>query len=438
MYQSGLVFNTLFATLILGEPFTRYSFLGTVLVCIGAVLIATFGAIGEPAHSLGQLLQLLQRPAFVVWMVTTGGLALIILFGSKTIRYFSSSSSSSSSQQQQQQQQQYGRLKLIRGMSYGLVSGILSAHMLLLAKSAVELLVRTAVDRVNQFNRWQSWAIVVGMIVLALVQLFYLHRGLKLCSTSILYPFVFCIYNIIAILDGLIYFRQISTLDASRAGLIALGTVVLLSGVLCLSWRLDVVEPSPPPPSMGLAEEAAIASELCADRGGEREGVEEEEQEEEERADDEECRVESERELLIPSASPSVPDIVDSAYIWAELDDSDYNDDNYAVTRWNANNNGGRRPRSKTVRLDSRPLTLCPRRLRATSLPFGGGSRVGRGKPPSERGPYSYGTMDVNQAKNDVAGNMDAGRRRRKRRRRRRPWTMMGLWQYIQRWTGLF
>lgn len=94
-----------------------------------------------------------------------------------------------------------------------LPSGILSAHCLLLAKSAVELLVRTIVDRSNQFNRWQSWMILLGLITLALTQLYYLHRGLKLCSTSVLYPLVFCVYNIIAILDGLIYYRQTSRLS---------------------------------------------------------------------------------------------------------------------------------------------------------------------------------------------------------------------------------
>lgn len=131
------------------------------------------------------------------------------------------------------------RAKLIRGMLFGFVSGVLSAHSLLLAKSAVELLVRTVIDRVNQFNRWQSWLILLGMIALALTQLYYMHRGLKLCSTSVLYPFVFCIYNIIAIVDGLIYFRQASQLAGLHAGLIALGTIVLLGGVLCLSWRLE-------------------------------------------------------------------------------------------------------------------------------------------------------------------------------------------------------
>ncbi len=89
-----------------------------------------------------------------------------------------------------------------------------------MAKSAVELLVRTIVDRINQFNRWQSWVSLLGLLALALTQLYYLHRGLKLVSTSILYPFVFCIYNIIAILDGLIYFRQTSKLSLLHALLV--------------------------------------------------------------------------------------------------------------------------------------------------------------------------------------------------------------------------
>ena len=105
------------------------------------------------------------------------------------------------------------RMHILRGMAYGSISGILTAHSLLVAKSAVELIVRTIVDRKNQFNRWQSWMILLGLLFLALTQLYYLHRGLKLCSTSILYPFVFCIYNIIAILDGLIYFHQTSRLS---------------------------------------------------------------------------------------------------------------------------------------------------------------------------------------------------------------------------------
>ncbi|KAL8850238.1 MAG: hypothetical protein Q9221_004837 [Calogaya cf. arnoldii] len=248
LQASGLVFNSICATLILGEAFTRWSLVGTLLVCAGAVLIATFGAIGEPAHSLDQLLALLGRRQFILWMVATAIIVVVIIIGTKVVRWMNPRTHHTP------------RMRLLRGMAYGGISGILSAHSLLVAKSAVELLVRTIVDHHNQFNRWQSWIILLALLALALSQLYYLHKGLKLCSTSILYPFVFCVYNIIAILDGLIYFRQTSRLSLLHALLIALGTLILLGGVFALSWRLHdpttrpTVPQTPLTPGMGFID----------------------------------------------------------------------------------------------------------------------------------------------------------------------------------------
>jgi hypothetical protein len=322
-------------------------------------LIAVFGAIGEPAHSLDQLLELLQRRNFVLWMVGTAVIVLVILLVSKSLKLLASPHRSRHTSIGHTWTPHIpmspSRVRLIRGLCYGLISGILSAHSLLLAKSAVELLVRTIVDRVNQFNRWQSWVILLAMITLALTQLYFLHRGLKLCSTSILYPFVFCIYNIIAILDSLIYFRQLSQLAGFHAGLIALGTVVLLSGVLCLSWRLEVIDSHASvtvvgPSQTGLGPGMAVFEEnphSPREVGGE----------------DEELRI-GERQPLLQAShpphgsphrrTPSLPLVssipqqtptagIDPASIWAELDDSDYE---YTGTGplWQP------RPRSSTLR----------------------------------------------------------------------------------------
>ncbi|KAK2787832.1 hypothetical protein FQN51_003072 [Onygenales sp. PD_10] len=350
LQASGLVFNTIFAALILGEPFTRHSIFGTVLVCIGAVLIATFGAIGEPAHTLDQLLALLGRRPFLVWMAGTAVVVAVTIMGARMLKVISTPGKARDWAMKYQlphtpshHPSHHGhspRIKVFRGMMYGSVSGILSAHSLLVAKSAVELLVRTIIDRVNQFNRWQSWIILLGLVALALTQLYYMHSGLKLCSTSILYPYVFCIYNIIAILDGLIYFHQASRLPALHAGLIALGTIILLSGVLCLSWRLEVVAGHPPPavpvgptptpltPGLGLLEEQPTPPEY--------------------EYYDEETTVGERQPLLSPqeqqqkpppsshSKSPSLSRFspkfrrstnpsLETAEIWAELDDDDEN-----------------------------------------------------------------------------------------------------------------
>ncbi|KAL1311221.1 hypothetical protein AAFC00_001412 [Neodothiora populina] len=264
LQASGLVFNALMATLLLKEPFTIRTTIGTVLVATGAVLISMFSAVPEPSHSLDQLLALLVVPNFIVWMSLTFLLVIVVLVATFCLNHLLPAHSRDRS-----------RVRLIKGMCFGLVSGVLSAHALLLAKSAVELLVRTIVDHRNQFNRYQSWLLLVFFLVMALAQLYYLHLGLKLVTTSVLYPFVFCVYNIIAILDGLIYFRQTDRLPPLYAGLIALGTVILLSGVLALSWRLSEDEdeagpghahiyaseipPSALTPGMGFVDESVVA-----------------------------------------------------------------------------------------------------------------------------------------------------------------------------------
>ncbi|OTA79335.1 hypothetical protein M434DRAFT_239104 [Hypoxylon sp. CO27-5] len=248
LQAAGLVFNSICATLILAEPFTRWSFYGTALVTTGAALIAIFGAIPSPAHSLQELLDLLGRWPFILWMSLQAVLVVSMAVVIDLVNHLSSLS-------------QNARFRLARGLVFGCVSGILSAHSLLFAKSAVELVIRTIADGDNQFVHWESWMLVLGLVALALSQLYYLHRGLKLVSTSVLYPLVFCIYNIIAILDGLIYFRQTDLITPLHGGLIALGTVILLSGVLALSWRLSD-EQHPPAvgqstltPGLGLVED---------------------------------------------------------------------------------------------------------------------------------------------------------------------------------------
>ncbi|KAF2740971.1 hypothetical protein EJ04DRAFT_507410 [Polyplosphaeria fusca] len=234
LQASGLVFNSICASIILSEPFTRYSLIGTILVAAGALLIGIFGSLTEPSHNLDQLLYLLGRRQFLLWMFGTGLIVIALLVANVFLKRISHRPSP--------------RIRLLRGMFFGCISGILSAHSLLIAKSAVELLVRTIVDRHNEFKRWQSWIILLGLITFALTQLYFMHRGLKLSSTSVLYPLVFCVYNIIAIIDGLIYFHQSSRLSAVQAALIAVGTVILLGGVVCLSWRLEENDDEPNSP----------------------------------------------------------------------------------------------------------------------------------------------------------------------------------------------
>ena len=266
LQAAGLVFNSICATVILSEPFTRWSLYGTLLVTSGAVLIAIFGAIPSPAHDLNELLVLMARKPFVIWMILQALFVVAVAVAMDVVNAVSSISHNA-------------RFRLVRGIVYGIISGIISAHALLFAKSAVELVIKTAGGK-NQFVRWQSWMILLALVALALCQLYYLHRGLKLVSTSVLYPLVFCVYNIVAILDGLIYFDQTSLISPLKACLITLGTVILLSGVLALSWRLSEEQHSPGvgqsslAPGLGLVddtegeEESLLGSESAIEDDG--------------------------------------------------------------------------------------------------------------------------------------------------------------------------
>ena len=64
----SLLWNAFFARILLGDLFSRYLIIGTILIAGGAVLIAIFGVVPEITHSLEDLLALYARTSFIVWI----------------------------------------------------------------------------------------------------------------------------------------------------------------------------------------------------------------------------------------------------------------------------------------------------------------------------------------------------------------------------------
>ena len=121
-------------------------------------------------------------------------------------------------------------------VAYGGASGTLSGACLLLAKSGVELLVLT-IGGENQFDRWQSWFLVVIMVLVALLQLWYLNKSLRLADPTLVCPLAFCFYNTSSIMLGLVYFDQLGSLPWSSLVLVVVGVAVLLGGVWTVSMH---------------------------------------------------------------------------------------------------------------------------------------------------------------------------------------------------------
>ena len=79
------------------------------------------------------------------------------------------------------------RSRLLLAISYASVSGILSGMCLVFAKSGVELLILT-IGGTNQFWRWETWLLLVGLGIFALLQLWYLHKSLVFADPTIVCP----------------------------------------------------------------------------------------------------------------------------------------------------------------------------------------------------------------------------------------------------------
>lgn len=217
LQASGLVFNSLFSHMLLREPFPL---IPTGFVCAGGTIMASMSCmfINTPlTHTFEELCELAQSEKFIRYFVGTNALAIMsIVVGV------------------------FGVGKRVKGFSLVFASGIWSAHALLIAKCVSNVIVT-------------EWSISLHMVLLVLVlvtfsltQLYLLNAGLSHLSTSILYPFVFSIYNLTTILNSTMFYHDSlvpHTAEILYTGLV-FGFIVLTIGVVRISASIYYFEES--------------------------------------------------------------------------------------------------------------------------------------------------------------------------------------------------
>ncbi|KAG0028270.1 hypothetical protein BGZ81_004897 [Podila clonocystis] len=257
-----LVFNALFARLLLGDVFSRQSAIGTMLILFGAIMIGLFGVVPEPSHSLEDLIELWKRPAFIIYFSLIELTVVSLLIGNRIVEGIlrrnasahleaTNSNIINAPYHQRTYSNRYPRLlggrslgklspnriKTMLGISYGCVGGMLSSQALLFAKSAIDMLYLTIIGGKNQFENPLSWFLVIALATAALLQLYYLNKGLRLCDTVLLVPLSFCAYNVSCLFNGLVYYDQWGRLYWWQILLVLFGISQVLVGVLVLAWR---------------------------------------------------------------------------------------------------------------------------------------------------------------------------------------------------------
>ncbi|KAJ7900340.1 hypothetical protein B0H14DRAFT_2673272 [Mycena olivaceomarginata] len=295
----SLLWNAFFARLLLGDAFSPWMVLGTLLIAGGAILIAIFGIVPEPTRSLEDLLELFSRPAFVVYFSLLGAAVLVSLIITHLSEFsFNRRLARNNVHAMSPPRTSSGPLlnvpenpsTLTTGVTNTITEAITTEHTPLLDRKSNPsstsvassrsssrsprhespetrsinrtrlalaisyssfsgiisgmclLFAKSGVELLlltlrgqNQFWRWQAWMLVLGLVAFALLQLWYLHKALILADPTLVCPSAFCFYNLSSIVNGLVYFDQFSLIPPLHLGLVVLGIFVLLGGVWVVS-----------------------------------------------------------------------------------------------------------------------------------------------------------------------------------------------------------
>lgn len=248
----GLIFNSILSCMLLpGETFTRKLAFGTLVIAVGAFTIAYNGGATETPGNVGTderfraLLHKFSRPGFLTWWIFTfvamavlvrvnwGILARIKLQAQLPMRKTRRLSRHAADP--------VARMVFVRGVLYGIISGTLTAHTFLFAKSVVDVLVKTVLERETPHSL-STYVITVLLLVVTLsivgLQLVAFNLGLSNILTSILYPLCFLVYNLVNLINDLSFNRLLAsgTMSVGQLCWVVVGLFGVLLGVLMISW----------------------------------------------------------------------------------------------------------------------------------------------------------------------------------------------------------
>ncbi|CAO3619586.1 unnamed protein product [Cunninghamella echinulata] len=237
----ALIYNFIFAKILVGTNITRTDVVGTLVVVASVIWIVVFGGMyngddPEESISLENLKTLFTRPIFIIYfsalnIITFSGLALTIwsnwIFNneSKKDHYFNGINPK--------------KMRKMIGLMFSLDGGLLASETLLLAKSGVKLFTLSVSSQVNQFTDNTSRFIILALIITAVLQVYCLNTALKLYSSVVVVPVFYGTYTALGLVNTIIYLDEISNYPGWAIFLVFLGIAVLIYGVYLLSSKPD-------------------------------------------------------------------------------------------------------------------------------------------------------------------------------------------------------
>ncbi|KAF9272532.1 hypothetical protein BGZ88_004656 [Linnemannia elongata] len=273
----ALIFNFVFAKILVGTQITRQDVYGTVVVMASVVWIVVFGGMNssgdiEERMTLTDLKMLFARIVFIIYFSVLNGIIFAFL-GLGMYAYWAISLDDESGQLRKNMKarltQLLGtnrfarasgltlegdeglaaeardqRLKKVVAMIFSACGGLLASETLLLAKSGVKLITSTLAGD-NQFTDYLSYFILFVLVFTAILQVYCLNTGLKLYDSVLVVPTFYGFYTAFGLINSTIYLNQLGDYEPWVLLLVLLGIGALIYGVKMLS------APKPDPNSAG-------------------------------------------------------------------------------------------------------------------------------------------------------------------------------------------
>lgn len=242
----GLIANSILSCVLLGERFTRKLAVGTLVIGVGAFIIAYNGGVTvEPPKGISTderfsiVLAKLRRPPFAAWCVCT--FAAIVLLARVNALLTTRVRVLSRGRPRRKATQRISTYNFAKGVLYGVMSGTLTAHTFLLAKSIVDVMVEMVLERSTpkSLGTYATTALFVcAMLAIVALQLVAFNLGLAHISSSVLYPLCFLVFNLVNLFNDLLFNALLSSGLVSAAQLVwvVVGLAQVLFGVVTISW----------------------------------------------------------------------------------------------------------------------------------------------------------------------------------------------------------
>jgi magnesium transporter len=239
----SMVYNVWLAAWCVHEVVTRYDIIGTFFIVVGAASAVIFGARESPAYQAAELIERFGNGRvlayFFCFFVYVGILAGFIRYYQRHIEKLKISlreSRPDTSDNKKEKMDQLVKYETVHPILYGALAGMFVGLTGLVTKASVEIVKDAIGFGGDGFLRWQTYFIILGVVVSMLSQITILNAGLAKYDTLIVVPVFMTTVVVGQIIAGGLYYNDFDCFDVLQTVMFPLGVGISFFGVGIMSY----------------------------------------------------------------------------------------------------------------------------------------------------------------------------------------------------------